>query len=176
MSKVNEPLMVLGAEPAVRAAGLTRERTCGCEWPRLLALALLWLSLFWVISTDWSINSQYTYGWMVPVLGLVVYRERWNCRPPAAPGRATILPLLASGLLLLVALPIRLIEEANPEWRLILWFHAGWVVVFSLLLLGYAGGPSWIRHFAFALAFPLISVPLPTVLEQEIIQRLTRMV
>jgi exosortase len=83
---------------------------------------------------------------------------------------------LVGAVILLCALPIRLIEEANPEWRLILWLHAGWAVALSLLLLGYTGGHGWMRHFAFVVAFPLISVPLPTGVEQDVIQRLTRVV
>lgn len=179
MPKANESLAAMAVNATVvptDAAKKERVSIRPANWLPMVPLAVAWLSLFWVLSIDWSINSQYSYGWMVPFLGFAVFWQAWTSRPPASPGTSTTIPAVLCVVILLFALPIRLIEEANPEWRLILWLHAGWAVAVSLLLLGYAGGGRWTRHFAFAVAFPLISVPLPMGVEQEVIQRLTRMV
>ena len=77
---------------------------------------------------------------------------------------------------LLLLLPLRLFEIANPEWRLLAWIHALAVVTLTLLLLWWAGGKAWLRHFAFPVAFIFIAVPWPTALETPVIQGLMRIV
>ena len=77
---------------------------------------------------------------------------------------------------LLLLLPLRLFEIANPEWRLLAWTHALAVVTLTLLLLWWAGGKAWLRHFAFPVAFIFIAVPWPTALEAPVIQGLMRVV
>ena len=63
---------------------------------------------------------------------------------------------------LLLLLPVRLFEIANPEWRLLAWVHAAAVVTLTLLLIWWAGGKAWLRHFAFPVAFIFVAVPWPT--------------
>jgi exosortase len=77
---------------------------------------------------------------------------------------------------LLLLLPVSLFEIANPEWRLLAWIHALAVVTLTLLLLWWAGGKAWLRHFAFPVAFIFIAVPWPTALETSVIQGLMRVV
>jgi exosortase len=77
-------------------------------------------------------------------------------------------------LALAALLPIRLIEEANPEWRLILWVHALTMVMITLAVISYAGGWPWVRHFAFPVCFFLVAVPWPVPLELLVIQNLMR--
>jgi exosortase len=77
---------------------------------------------------------------------------------------------------LLLLLPVRLFEIANPEWRPLAWFHAAAVVTLTLLLLWYAGGGAWLRHFAFPVVFVFIAVPWPTLVETPVIQGLMRIV
>ena len=179
MNKAKPSVLALTVDPIatpVRAVQPDARSARQTNWPAITAVTMLWLSLFWVLSTDWSTNSQYSYGWLVPFLGLVVFWERWRSRPLPEPDHVVTKALLVSLALLLLALPIRLFEEANPEWRFILWLHAGWVAASCLWLVSYAGGGKWVRHFGFAFVFPLISVPLPSVLENTIIQNLTRLV
>src|SRR6266480_4601728 len=77
---------------------------------------------------------------------------------------------------LLLLLPARLFEIANPEWRLLDWVHATAVVTLTLLFIWSAGGGPWLRHFAFPVAFIFVAVPWPTVVEVPIIQGLMRVV
>ena len=77
---------------------------------------------------------------------------------------------------LLLLLPVRLFEIANPEWRLLAWVHAAAVVLLTLLLIWRAGGEAWLRHFAFPVAFIFVAVPWPTSIETPVIQGLMRVV
>ncbi|MDQ6766051.1 MAG: exosortase, partial [Verrucomicrobiota bacterium] len=93
--------------------------------------ALLWLWVGWHLHDEWSLNAQYNYGWVVPVLALLLWYLRWQDAPPVAPEDARSLRWLQRGILL-VLLPVRVIEEANPDWRFLGWFLAILVVLFSL--------------------------------------------
>jgi len=146
------------------------------HWLTASVLGLCWLLLFLRLQVDWSINPQYNYGWMVPVLALALVWRRWSNRPaPAQPG-GWLVTALAAGAIFLLWLPIRLVEEANPEWRLVLWVHAVAAVTLTLLAVYWFGGWPWLRHFAFPIGFLLIAVPWPTGLERILIQNLMRFV
>jgi exosortase len=137
---------------------------------------LLWFWLFLHLHSEWTLNSQYNYGWAVPFLGLLLFYFRWQRRPaaqsPAAAGRQAALG--GMWLLLLLFFPIRIIEEANPDWRFLSWVLALSVVLFSLLSIFRAGGMKWLTHFAFPICFALAGVPWPVRLENVIVQNMMR--
>ncbi len=149
----------------------------------VLFLAALWFGLCRELSGEWSVNEEYNFGWFVPFFALYLFWLRWEDRPqieirsPKSEirNRQTIAALLAIPVLLLL-LPVRLFEIANPEWRLLAWLYAFAVVKLTLLLLWSAGGRAWLRHFAFPVAFIFIAVPWPTALEVPVIQGLMRLV
>ena len=145
-----------------------------------LLLAALWLMLFNQLQVEWSINPQYSYGWLMPLLGFYLLYRRWEDRPkPESPNLSlysTILQVsLAAGLAFLL-LPGRLVQEANPDWRLVSWWLAFCVLGLTLLALYRAGGSSWLRHFSFPFVFMLLAVPWPTVPEQAVIQNMMQSV
>ena len=142
----------------------------------LIALSGFWLLLFDALRGEWEINAQYNFGWVVPFLGAALVWRRWSGRPPSTPPRFAWPVAAFAGLLAVLALPLRLILEANPEWRLAYWVHAFQVVGLSLCLLYQVGGWPWVRHFAFPVCFLLIAVPWPMEFEQGIIQSLMRFV
>lgn len=139
------------------------------------ALAVCWLQLFNELRREWEINPQYNYGYVVPLLGAMLVWRRWPERPQAAMGTSGIAGILGFSLVLLL-LPVTLIREANPEWRLLYWSHAALVLGLSFCLLHRAGGWAWVRFFAPPLLFMLIAVPWPMEWEQGIIQNLMRLV
>jgi exosortase len=151
----------------------------------VLFLAALWFGLCRELSGEWSVNEQYNFGWFVPFFALCLFWLRWQDRPrteiqkPKSEIRndQTIAASLAIAALL-VLLPVRLFEIANPEWRLLAWLHAAPVVVLTLLLIWWAGpaGAVSLRHFAFPVAFIFVAVPWPTSLETPVIQGLMRIV
>jgi len=142
--------------------------------------ALLWLGLWRQLSGEWSINDQYGYGWFVPFFAIILFWLRLEGRPPGRPPTPTRqssslqFGIIAVALILLF--PIRLFEIANPDWRPLSWLHAICVVTVTLAFLWSAGGVSWLRHFAFPVAFTLIAVPWVSPLEGPIVQGLMRVV
>jgi exosortase len=169
---------------------VSRER-----FPLAVALSVLFLTALWFVlcrqlSGEWLVNEQYNYGWFVPFFALYLFWLRWQDRPTPevrsqkleVSGRWSVVSgqgwiALSIGLIaLLLLLPVRLFEIANPEWRLLAWIHAGVVVTLTLLLICWAGGKAWLCHFAFPVAFIFIAVPWPTALETPVIQGLMRVV
>src|SRR5438128_6591404 len=118
----------------------------------LLVLTALWFLLCKQLSGEWSVNEQYNFGWFVPFFGLYLFWLRWQDAPAAQfpnsksqiPNPAAVAIAIAA---LLVLLPVRLFEIANPEWRLLAWSHTALVVTLTLLLIWWAGGETWLRHF-----------------------------
>src|SRR5882724_11965451 len=158
------------------------------RFPIVFALSVLFLAalrfgLCRELSGEWSVNEQYNFGWFVPFFALYLFWLRWQDRPRTEIRNLkseirktkTITALLGIPALLLL-LPVRLFEVANPEWRLLAWIHALAVVTLTLLLLWWAGGNAWLRHFAFPVAFIFVAVPWPTAVEVPVIQGLMRVV
>jgi exosortase len=141
----------------------------------IVALGVCWLLFFNEIRGEWEVNPQYSYGYMVPLLTAALLWRRWPDRPVAVTGKSTLLPVAVTTLLLL-QLPISLVIEANPEWRLLYWLNGFQVLGLTLGLLYYWGGGRWIGHFGPPLVFVLIAVPWPMELEQWVIQGLMKFV
>jgi len=146
---------------------------------RLLAAALLfgvWALAIRQLALEWTVNAQYQYGWAVPVLTVLLWWRLWPGRP--SPGRpvASWLQTYLVVLLAILALPLRVIEEANPEWRLLNYYFAGQAILITAIVVNDSGGRTWLRYFAFPLLFPLIAVPWPSGIEQDVIQGLQRCV
>src|SRR5947208_15490698 len=120
---------------------------------------LLWVWLCWNLHYEWMLNPQYNYGWAVPVLALFLFHARWTSRPTRSPAPSPILAGGANMLLLALLLPVRLVEEANPDWRLLSWILALAVAGYSLVALARHGGASWLRRFAFPICLALVAVP-----------------
>jgi exosortase len=143
-------------------------------WFPLAVFALVWLEVISRLRFEWSINPQYGYGWAVPFLAAYIFWRRWQNAPAPSPPRTAFLwsAAIIAGSLVLV--PVRLVQEANPDWRLLSWTMAGCAVVISAAGVYLAGGTAWLRHFAFPILFFLVAVPWPTSAEQILIQGLMR--
>jgi exosortase len=143
-----------------------------------LVPSLLWLWLFYHLHAEWSLNPQYNYGWAVPLLAAFLFYLRWGDRPVVAAEtpRVNLSARVSQWLLLAALLPIRIVEEANPDWRALGWVLGVVVVIYSLLALHRAGGRAWARYFAFPICFVLVAVPWPVQLENLIVQGLARAV
>ncbi|MCW5550911.1 MAG: exosortase/archaeosortase family protein [Verrucomicrobiae bacterium] len=157
----------------------------------LVPLGWLWLVLVNHLRIEWTVNAQYGYGWAVPLLAAYLFWQRAESvkrragspagerpGPAAQPSGITSLAMVAFVLGAVLYAPTRLIEEANPEWRLVSWALA--LIVISLTLLALPAmlrdtpltGCAW--HFAFPVCFVLVAVPWPTMVEGPLIQTLTR--
>jgi len=82
---------------------------------------------------------------------------------------------LLCGALAFFYLPTRLVEEATPEWRPIQWLLGLETIGLTLFAIRLGGGKFWLRQLAFPIAFFLVSIPWPTLVEAPIIQGLSRM-
>jgi len=141
--------------------------------PALLCICIaIWLPTINHLRFEWSINAQYGFGWFVPFLTLYLFSERWKSRPKPAAARTSVSLIAVAAIAALAFLPIRVIQEANPDWRLVSWIMALSSLVFTSCAIFYTGGRPWLRHFAFPICFMLIAVPWPIPIEQNIVQKL----
>jgi exosortase len=153
----------------------------------LLAVFLgwLWAVLINHLRVEWTLNAQYGYGWAVPFLCAYLLWKKFlptaSVQDPVAHSSLTATPrlpfaicylLLALGALLYA--PTRLVEQANPDWRLVSWALALEVVGLTLLLIYLVGGGLWLKRLAFPVVYFLVAVPWPTLVEAPVIQGLTR--
>ena len=139
------------------------------------AVVIFWLLFFNQIRGEWEINPQYSYGYVVPLLGAVLFWRRWPDRPSPNPSRSWWGVAIAVGLLLTV-FPVRVLFEANPEWRLLYWICGLQALGLSLCVLHWTGGNRWMQYFAPPLAFMLVALPWPMELERAAIQGLMQLV
>jgi len=73
-------------------------------------------------------------------------------------------------------LPLRVIFEINADWPLICWVYSIIVVGLTLFAFQLAGGWTWVRHFAFPVAFILVAIAWPYRIEKGLTQDLMQVV
>jgi exosortase len=151
-------------------------------WPQwlllLLPLGWLWGNLLHNLWPEWDTNPQYSYGLVVPILVVGLLLRRVLSFPgglhPTPASRAGL--VVGAGVLLALAfLPTRLIEGATPEWRPLQWSLAVETIGLTLGVVYLVGGKSWLRQAAFPLLFFLVAIPWPSLIEQPVIQGLSRL-
>lgn len=146
------------------------------QWMPVVVLGIVWIGLLKQLRIEWSVNEQYGYGFVVPLLCLYLLWQRW----PRMGANTTnpLSPTGAKGLLVIIAIfatflfPLRLIQEANPDWRLVSWGMATVTVAISLAMIAYRRGRATATQVAFAIAFIFTAVPWPSLLENAITQSL----
>jgi exosortase len=149
-----------------------------------LVLAALWFVLCRHLSSEWSVNEQYSYGWFVPFFAVFLFWMRWEDRPGVESRKAevgsrkrgTVIAIALAVLALLTLLPVRLFEVANPDWRPLGWLHAFAVITITFVVIYHVGGWPWVKHFSFPILFFLVAVPWVSPIEQPIVQGLMRIV
>jgi exosortase len=150
------------------------------KWALLaLPLGYLWFRLIDNLRLEWSSNPQYSYGLVVPILVAGLLLRRWHhakqIQRENSCAEKCLLPVLLCGALAFFYLPTRLVEEATPEWRPIQWLLGIETIGLTLYAIYLAGGKFWLRQLAFPIAFFLVAIPWPTLIEAPIIQGLSRM-
>jgi len=139
-------------------------------WLWAAALAFAWFLVLRANWWEWSLNPQYSYGTLVPILAILLLTRRWPDRPAAAAPNATgrfiaTLCLLAAALLLAAMQPMVL---SNADWRMVPALAALSGVTMTLCLIYFLGGLPWLKHFAFPVLFFLVAVPWPRPQENAI--------
>ncbi len=140
----------------------------------LLVLAAYWWALLRWMTAIWNTLPAYSYGWALPFLCGLLFWHRWKTRPPSGtPAPGLRFPVLALFFALAFAAS-HLFVEVIPSWRFGFWALSGSAVGLTLAVLGVMGGAGWFRHFSFPIAFFLVSVPWPSLIEGPLIQTLSR--
>jgi exosortase len=144
----------------------------------LLSVGYLWFRLMDNLLPEWMTNPQYGYGLLVPLLCIGLFIRRWSAlgkvesRQSGGETRASVFFLFA--ILAFLYLPIRLIEAATPEWRIIQWLLGIVTIGLTLCVIRLGKGRGWLRQLMFPIVFFLVAIPWPTLIEAPIIQTLTR--
>jgi exosortase len=144
-------------------------------WLAMLIFGALWVLLVKHLAVHWSVNPQYSFGWLVPVLCAFTAWRRWATRTRPDDARSPTAAWIAAAAAL-AFFPTWLVVQPNPDWRLVNWALTCEIVVLSLCAIYLMGGKSWAMHFAFPVCFILTAVPWPTGLEVCVIQSLMRIV
>jgi exosortase len=146
-------------------------------------LLWLWSVLINHLRIEWALNPQYAYGWAVPCLCAYFIWKRIQYGPemrqPSFVDRLFSSNRFVIGLSLVLGLlyfPTRLIQEANPDWRLV---SIGLTVeaiglTFCLLHVALQNSEFTIRDFIFPVSFFFVAVPWPSFFENPLIQLFTR--
>lgn len=143
-------------------------------WQPIVNVGLLvafWGMLAWQLAYEWSRNGQYSYGLFVPFLALYLLHLRWEDHPeprPSLRGNGWFL-ILALAVVVVLHYPLKIIFEANADWRLVIWGQALLVYAVTLLLLWRWGGHHWVLHFGFPFFFILTAIPWPRWMEDQLV-------
>lgn len=136
-------------------------------------LILIWGGLVHKLTTDWSTNPQYEFGYFVPFFVTYLLVRRWEDRPSPTTQSPSAIATCLLAFCLLLLLPIRIVQEANPDWRPLNWVHATVVVGATFLLFARIGGRRWATHFLVPLLLIFFCLPWPLAMEQGMIKELT---
>ena len=108
---------------------------------RILPFAVfgaLWYLLIRHLSIYWNLNPQYSYGWFAPVICAYLFFIRWFTRPSPGPapsrGAQWVFWIAAFALL-----PTWVVEQPNPDWRLLSWLLTLEIVTLSLCAIYFVG-------------------------------------
>lgn len=139
----------------------------------LAALLVPWAMLLRRLCLFWEADPQYAYAWSVPFLAAGLWFLRWPGQPALRPARASGVPLFLGAALLL---PLRLVQEAAPDWSVANWSLALTVTLTTFAFLCRTGGLRWAGWFLFPLLFLLTAVPWPQRFDLWLTQSLMRTV
>ena len=163
-----------------------------------VVFGFLWFILINRLRVAWTLDPQYSYGWAMPFLcGYLAWQKIANhrlrttdhrpltsdLRPQTTVVRISAFrnfsfQLLFALLVFLYAL-VRLVQAANPVWTPVSWGLALVVIGLTLWFLHF-NEPTLqrfnlsIRDLIFPIGFFLVAVPWPSVIENPLIQGLTR--
>jgi len=124
------------------------------------------------LQVEWGLNANYAFGPLIPIAAAVlVYLRLDRWQTPAALAQTCWLPLVAC-IFGVALVPLSLIVEVNPDWRLLMWGQAMLLGLMALTVLLSLGGWPWVRAALPILAVLALAIPWPTRGEQWVLSLL----
>jgi len=136
-------------------------------------LAAAWIWAIWSCAEYWRGNPNYSYGWIVPVLGLTYAARRLTLAKSENIARPTLaVPIWVVVFIGIVAAAMIFgLEFAREQvWHpiIVIWAIAFVPITLTLLACWLAGGRNLLRAELFPILFFLTAVPWPPRFEQPI--------
>ena len=138
-----------------------------------LAIISVWSMLIFQLSTIWQINEQYSHGFLIPLLCVLLLLKadqhtiQTNTKPSLLQGKSWI--FCGVPLLLLIPL-VWIIRGANPDWRLLNFILFFIVLVITLIPFYDQGGWKRVKFLLFPLCFFVVSIPWPLAYDLKLTQ------
>lgn len=129
---------------------------------------------WWVydLSFQWASLVEFRFGWMVVMLSMFLFWERWPTRPkedqPAPTW--TVLALALAGFPLIVAAELYKWGIARVATSSML-LSLGSTLLVTANIVAVRGWKTW-RHFSFLLLFFYVAIPIPRIVWQPIVMGL----
>ena len=139
----------------------------------ILSLAGVWGMLIYQLQLTWSLNDQYSHGFIVPILCFYLAlktksQEGYDRESsPASQSRAWLylgIPCL------LALLPLWVIREANSDWRMLNVALFVCAASFSFALVYDQGGFNRAKMLVFPILFFLVAIPWPLATDLQLTQ------
>lgn len=175
MNTVTQEEVPVPAGPAEVGQARFSARERAMAWvPSGLLLVVFWISIFNQQRLEWTVNVVYAYGWAVPFLSGYLIWERWRARPqPGKPLSQGVAVAIAVALLVSY-LPLRVVQEANPDWVRINWLVCVAGAILTLTAFASQGGWAYVRNFGFPVLFCFTALPWPVWMGDSLVQGLQR--
>ena len=139
----------------------------------LLSLAGVWGMLIYQLQLTWSLNDQYSHGFIVPLLCIYLALKANNKEYPeeGTSGPSQSRAWLYLGIpCLLALLPLWVIREANSDWRMLNVALFACTASFSFALAYDRGGLSRVKTLSFPILFFLVAIPWPLATDLQLTQ------
>jgi len=139
----------------------------------LLSLAAVWGMLIYQLQLTWSLNDQYSHGFIVPLLCIYLALNAKNkeYREEGASGPSQSRAWLYLGIpCLLALLPLWVIREANSDWRMLNVALFICAASYSFALAYDQDGINRAKMLAFPILFFLVAIPWPLATDLQLTQ------
>jgi exosortase len=139
----------------------------------ILSLAGVWGMLIYQLQLTWSLNDQYSHGFIVPILCLYLALKtkstEENYREPFQTSQSRAWLYLGIPCLLAL-LPLWVIREANSDWRMLNVALFICAASFSFALAYDQGGFNRVKMLVFPILFFLVAIPWPLATDLQLTQ------
>ena len=139
----------------------------------ILSLAGVWGMLIYQLQLTWSLNDQYSHGFIVPILclylALKTKSKEENDKESSQTSQSRAWLYLGIPCLLAL-LPLWVIREANSDWRMLNVALFVCAASFSFALFYDQGGFKRAKMLAFPILFFLVAIPWPLATDLQLTQ------